>query len=462
MIFTQYYLDCLSQASYLIGDASTGRAVLVDPRRDVAEYVRDASDAGLTIDLVIETHFHADFLSGHLEMAAATGAEIAFSSVAETEFDSRKLAHQERIDLGDVQLEIRHTPGHTPESISIVVWEHREDETPYGVLAGDTLFVGDVGRPDLLSSIGHSEDDLAAQLYDSVHNQLLTLPDSTRLYPGHGAGSACGKNLSSETSSTIGQQRVSNYALLANSRDAFISLVTEGQLPAPNYFAHDALLNRQDRALLDEVAAPPALTLDMVLGLVDSGAVLLDSRSADAFAVSHLDGSINIGLAGRFAEFAGGVLPLDRDIVLVADAGTELEAKNRLARIGLDRVVGFVASLDEVLGADSDHVRSASRLTVAEFMENQDAPLQLVDIRNPGETSLGTIPTAARIPLGQLPVRLSDLDPSAPTVVFCAGGYRSSVAASILRSADFENVGDIVGGYAAWIDAQQDAGDRAS
>jgi hydroxyacylglutathione hydrolase len=215
MIFTQYYLDCLSQASYLIGDETTGRAVVVDPRRDIDEYVRDATAAGLEIELVLETHFHADFLSGHLELAAATGAEIGFSSVAETEFPSRKLSDGERISLGDVQLEIRHTPGHTPESISIVVWEHADDEVPYGVLTGDALFIGDVGRPDLLASLGYTRDELADKLYDSLHQQLLTLPDATRVYPAHGAGSACGKNLSTETWSTIGDQRVNNYALVA-------------------------------------------------------------------------------------------------------------------------------------------------------------------------------------------------------------------------------------------------------
>jgi hydroxyacylglutathione hydrolase len=252
MKFTQYYLDCLSQASYLIGDETTGRAVVVDPRRDIDEYVADATAAGLTIEMVIETHFHADFLSGHLELAAATGAEIAYSSVAETEFPSRKLADGEQISLGDVRLEIRHTPGHTPESISIVVWEHADDEVPYGVLTGDALFIGDVGRPDLLASLGYTRDELAHQLYDSLHTQLLTLPDATRVYPAHGAGSACGKNLSTETWSTIGDQRVENYALLAPDRETFVDLVTEGQPPAPSYFVYDAVLNRQDRPLLDE------------------------------------------------------------------------------------------------------------------------------------------------------------------------------------------------------------------
>jgi hydroxyacylglutathione hydrolase len=265
VIFEQHYLDCLSQASYFIGDETTGRAVVVDPRRDIAPYLETAEAHGMRIELVLETHFHADFLSGHLELAAATGAAIGYGSVADTEFESRKLAHGERITLGEVVLEIRHTPGHTPESISVVVYEHADDEVPYGVLTGDTMFVGDVGRPDLLSSKGISSEEMAAQLYDSIHQQLLTLPDEARVFPAHGAGSACGKNLSTETTSTIGEQRVTNQALAAPSRDDFVRVVTDGQTAPPAYFAFDATRNRQVHAILDETAPPPALELDEVV-----------------------------------------------------------------------------------------------------------------------------------------------------------------------------------------------------
>jgi glyoxylase-like metal-dependent hydrolase (beta-lactamase superfamily II)/rhodanese-related sulfurtransferase len=452
--FVQYYLDCLSQASYLVGDETTGRAVVVDPRRDIDEYVRDAAEHGLTIELVIETHFHADFLSGHLELAAATGAEIGFSSVAETEFPSRKLADGERISLGEVELEIRHTPGHTPESISVVVWEHAGDEVPYGVLTGDALFIGDVGRPDLLASLGHTRDELAELLYDSLHRKLLTLPDDTRVFPAHGAGSACGKNLSTETWSTIGAQRTENYALLAPDRQTFIDLVTEGQPPAPSYFVYDAVLNRKDRPLLDENAPLRPLTLDEVDGLVAAGAVVLDGRSPEEFARGHLIGSINVGLAGRYAEFAGSVVPSDVDIVLVVDPGFEIEARNRLGRIGFDRVVGHLAEPLAVMASVPDRTQRASRLTVGEF-EHRRAEvdgLQVVDIRNPGEVSLGTVPGATPIPVGQLPGRLAELDPTRPTVVYCAGGYRSSVAASLLRTHGFHDVSDLVGGFGAWAE----------
>ena len=455
MKFTQYYLDCLSQASYLIGDETTGRAVVVDPRRDIDEYVRDAADAGLTIELIIETHFHADFLSGHLELAAATGGEIGFSSVAETEFPSRKLADGERISLGEVTLEIRHTPGHTPESISVVVWEKPDDEVPYGVLTGDTLFIGDVGRPDLLSSIGFTRDELADKLYDSLHTKLLTLPDATRVFPAHGAGSACGKNLSTETSSTMGEQRASNYALLAPDKATFIELVTEGQPPAPDYFVYDAVLNRKERELLDETEMPTALTLAQLDEHVAGGALVVDGRTPEEFALGHLIGSVNVGLNGRYAEFAGSVVPSDVDIVLVVDSGDELEAKNRLARIGFDRVVGFLEDPLAVMAANPDRVRQASRLTARQLDERRnDVPgLQLVDVRNPGEVALGTIEGSATIPVGQLPNRHGELDPAAPTVVFCAGGYRSSVAASLLREAGFSDVSDLIGGYGAWTEA---------
>lgn len=454
MKFVQYYLDCLSQASYLIGDETTGRAVVVDPRRDVDEYVRDAEAAGLSIELILETHFHADFLSGHLELAAATGAEIGFSSVASPEFAARALQHGERISLGEIELEIRHTPGHTPESISIVVYEHAGDTRPHSVLTGDTLFIGDVGRPDLLSSVGITREELADQLYDSLHNQLMTLPDSTRVFPAHGAGSACGKNLSTETSSTMGEQRETNYALLAPSREAFISLVTEGQPPAPAYFSYDAGLNKADRALLDEHAVPRALSLSELDELVAGGAVLLDGRSPDEFARGHLRGAVNVGVEGRFAEYVGSVIGSDVDVILVVDEGLETDAKNRLARIGFDRVVGYLPRPVEVMAADPDRVERASRLTAHDYATVSATPrdVQLVDVRNPGEYRLGSIDGAASIPVSQLNERLGELDPSAPTVVFCAGGYRSSIAASLLRTAGFDDVSDIIGGYGAWTE----------
>jgi len=459
MIFDQYYLDCLSHASYLIADETTGRAVVVDPQRDISEYLADAEAKGLTIEFVLETHFHADFLSGHLELAEATGAQIGYSSVAETEFDIRPLADGERISLGEVVLEIRHTPGHTPESMSIVVWEHADDETPYGVLTGDTLFIGDVGRPDLLASVGFTRDELATKLYDSLQDKLLTLPDSTRVFPAHGAGSACGKNLSTELTSTIGAQRQENYALLAPDRETFVDLVTEGQAPAPGYFIHDATMNKKQRALMDEATLPRAMGWDEVEEALAAGALLVDGRDPVEFARGHLRRAVNVGLEGRYAEFAGSVVPVDADIVLFVEPGAELEAKNRLGRIGFDRVLGYVDRPFQVLLEHQDQAQVASRLTPVD-VEDRRADLddlQVVDVRNPGEHALGSLPEAVNIPVGQLPGRLDELDPNRPTVVYCAGGYRSSVAASLLRANGFDDVSDIVGGYGAWTDVVQPA-----
>lgn len=462
MKFTQYYLDCLSHASYLIADEKTGRAVVVDPQRDVAGYLADARESGYTIELVIETHFHADFLSGHLELAKATGAKIVYSAVAETEFDSMGVADGERYSLGDVTLEFRHTPGHTPESISIVVYEHADDEVPYGVLTGDALFIGDVGRPDLLASIGFTREELAEKLYDSLHDKLMTLPDATRVYPAHGAGSACGKNLSTDLWSTIGEQKETNYALRAPDKDTFMALVTEGQPPAPSYFVYDAILNRKDRELLDETQMPPAMTYEQVRRAMDAGAILVDGRGPEEFATGHLRGAINIGLAGRYAEFAGSVVPTDADIVLFTEPGEELEARNRLARIGFDRVIGYVDRPFEVMVDNPGDVQMASRLTARAFDQRTAdlADLQVVDVRNPGEVAAGTIPDAITIPVGQLPARLGELDRARPTVVYCAGGYRSSVAASLLRANGFSDVSDILGGFgswAAWCESRQNA-----
>ena len=457
MIFEQHYLDCLSQASYLIGDETTGRAVVVDPRRDVSAYLESAAEHGLSIELVIETHFHADFLSGHLELAAATGAAIAYGASAQTEFESRKLADGERISLGEVTLEVRHTPGHTPESISVVVYEHPDDETPYGVLTGDALFIGDVGRPDLLSAKGTTSDVLAGQLYDSLHGKLLTLPDATRVYPAHGAGSSCGKNLSTDTWSTIGEQRTSNYALAPMSKDQFVAAVTDGQSAPPAYFSFDAEKNRALHEIFDETVPPTALSLSEVLQHQRDGAIVLDTRDPNEFAVGHLAGSVNVGLSGRYAEYAGGVIQPGATIVLVTEPGTELEARNRLARIGFDSVVGYLEDPIRALQAHAEAVVRSSRVAVAQLVDAIATveDLQVVDVRQPGETADGVIAGAVLVPLTQLNEKLASLDASRPTVVYCAGGFRSSIAASRMAAVGFEDVSDLLGGYGAWLSAHE-------
>jgi glyoxylase-like metal-dependent hydrolase (beta-lactamase superfamily II)/rhodanese-related sulfurtransferase len=456
VIFTQHYLACLSHASYVVGDETTGRAVVVDPRRDVGVYLEEAAAHGLTIERVIETHVHADFLSGHLELAALTGAVISYGAGAELEFPVELLRDDERLSLGEVTLEILATPGHTPESISIVVYEHPDDAVPYGVLTGDTLFVGDVGRPDLLASAGTdlTADALARRLYHSLHDGLLRLPDETRVFPAHGAGSSCGKQLSSETSSTLGVQRATNYALQDMSEDEFVAAVTEGQPARPQYFVFDAQRNRELRPLLDE-GPPPVLDVDEVLRRREAGAVLLDGREPSDFAAGHLRGAINIGLQGRFAEWAGDVLSPDREIVLTGDPALALEARVRLGRVGYDRVVGQLEDPAQVFAARPELVEGSSRLTADQLVEllGAEPDLQLVDLRSPGESVGGSLPGARRIPLPALTESFGQLDRQRPVVVFCASGYRSQVAASVLLDAGFGDVSDLVGGYASWVKA---------
>ena len=454
MIFEQFYLECLSHASYLVGDTSTGTAVVVDPQRDIQQYLDRSQELGLTIAYVLETHFHADFLSGHLELANATGATICFGAEARPQFPARLLQDNEQLVLGEVVIEARLTPGHTPESTSYVVYEHAGDAVPYGVLTGDTLFIGDVGRPDLLVSVGKTADELAHLLFASIQNKLLTLPDPTRVYPAHGAGSACGKNLSTETMSTMGEQRRDNYALQYTDANAFVAAVTEGQPEAPGYFVYDAILNQKDRDTLDEHQEPVELSVTQLIDKRDAGVQIIDTRESQYFAAGHLNGSVNVGLAGRYAEDAGSVINPDEDIVIITDAGLALEAKVRLARIGYDRVVGHFLA-DNLADVPSE-VGRASRLTASEFLDRQSliSHLQIIDVRGDGEFAINHLPQAINIPVSQLRKRLSEISPKTPTVVYCAGGYRSSIAASVLRANGFTDVSDVLGGFEAILLAQ--------
>jgi hydroxyacylglutathione hydrolase len=451
LLFKQYYLDCLSQASYLIGDRGTGRAVVVDPRRDVGEYLADAEAAGLVLERVLETHVHADFLSGHLELAKRTGARIGYASSAQVEFDVDLLDDGQRISLGEVELEILHTPGHTPESMCVVIRASATDAVPFGVLTGDTLFIGDVGRPDLLAANGWSAEELAAALFRSTREKLLNLPDQTRVFPAHGAGSACGKNLSSETSSTIGEQRRTNYALAPMSESEFVAVVREGQPSVPRYFAHASDLNRRQRAVLDEDAPVEALDFGQVTA-AGPDVVVLDVRDPAEFADGHVRGAINVGLDGRFAERAGEVIDAATPIVLVVPPGREVEARNRLARIGFDGVLGYLAGgIDAVGDTGLDRAR---RLTATEFAGEASAS-QVVDLRGPGETAVtGMVAGAILIPLPELAARIGELSATRPVRLYCAGGYRSSIAASTLRAHGFPDVADLDGGFSAWLEAR--------
>ncbi|MFB8773946.1 MBL fold metallo-hydrolase [Streptomyces broussonetiae] len=453
MFFAQYYLDCLSQASYMIADETTGRAVVVDPRRDVTDHVTDAATHGLTIEAVVNTHFHADFLAGHLELADRTGAWIGYGQRAEAEYPIRKLTDGERISLGDVTLEILETPGHTPESISVLVYEHRDDTVPYGVLTGDALFIGDVGRPDLLASIGVTAEELGTMLYDTVHNKLMALPDPVRVFPAHGAGSACGKNLSTQRQSTIGEQRATNYACRPMSRDRFVELVTAGQPSAPAYFVYDAILNRKEHGLYDAAAAPRPLPVEEFMERRAAGAVVLDARSPQDFAPGHLRGSVNVPADGRFAEQSGMVVSPDEEVVVIAPQDREEEVVTRLARIGFDKVGGCLREPEGAFPALAEEMTRASRLTVDELrglLDGAEPPLVL-DVRDCVEREEGFIEGSLHIPPAELSRRIDEIPADRPLVVHCAGGHRSSIAASLLRHKGRADVSDLLGGYGAWL-----------
>ncbi|MEV6345437.1 rhodanese-like domain-containing protein [Actinoplanes sp. NPDC051851] len=448
MLFTQYYLDCLSQASYLIADEGTGRAVLVDPRRDIGEYLADAQTHGLRIEGVINTHFHADFLAGHLEVAAATGAWIGYGHRASTEYPIRRLTDGARISLGDVTLQIMETPGHTPESISVLVHEHAADTVPYGVLTGDALFIGDVGRPDLLASTGTTADELGRMLHDSVQRRLMGLPDEVRVFPAHGAGSACGRNLSPDRQSTIGEQRRTNYACAPMPVDRFLALVTAGQPAAPGYFAFDADLNRRTRDLFDHTTPPRALPVDAFTAARAAGAIVIDARDPHEFAAGHLRGALNIPADGRFAETAGTVARPDDTLLVVGQP----EVVTRLARIGFDRVLGYLDDPDATLPRMAADLTPAVRRTATELRAALDdaRPPLILDVRGAAERERGAIPGSVHIPLAELPRRTAEIPTDSPVVVHCAGGYRSSVAASLLRATGHPDTTDLLGGYTAW------------
>jgi hydroxyacylglutathione hydrolase len=451
----QYYLGCLSHASYLITDEKSKTAAVIDPQRDIEQYLADAAAGGYQIKHVFLTHFHADFLAGHIELRNRTQARIYLGRRAEAEFDFVKVKDGDRIEFGDVRLEILETPGHTPEGISILVFNLNKDPAkPYAVLTGDTLFIGDVGRPDLLASIGVTADELADMLYDSITNKLVKLPDETLVYPAHGAGSMCGKSLSKETVSTIGEQKKFNYALQTMRRDEFKQLVTSELPEAPAYFVHDAIRNRQERPSLDRTLEKSlaALTLDDVLRLHNQGAQLLDVREAVDFEGAHLAGAVNIGLQGKYATWCGTMLEHETPIVVIAEPGGEEEAVVRLGRIGFDNVAGYLQGGMEALRDRPELVHGIERITavaLAEQLGGGRRPV-IVDVRSDKEWSAGHIAGSRNVPLNHLRERLGEIPLDKTVVVHCEGGYRSAIAASVLAQAGRTNIFDLVGGFKAW------------
>ena len=453
MIFKQVYLGCLSQASYLIGDEHTRTAVVVDPRRDVDVYLDLAAGHGLVIRHVILTHFHADFVAGHLELRDRAGATIHLGVQAQAEYDFHPLADGARLEFGNVRLQILETPGHTSESICILVYDLVESRSkPHAVLTGDTLFIGDVGRPDLLASRGLSAEKLAGMLYDSLRGKLVTLPRNTLLYPGHGAGSACGKNLSPDTVSTVGAQVARNAALRPMTRSEFVRFLIADQPEAPPYFAYDADLNQRERPTLEAQLAVELkpLALGALLLAQRAGAQILDTREPAEFAAGHLPDSLHIGLGGRFASWAGTLLPTGRPIVLVATPGREREAVIRLGRVGLDRVLGYLDGGIASVRNGARLVRHPAWITSDELRERLAlGPVSLVDVRAESEWRQDGIPGSVNIPLQHLRERASEL-PAGPVVVYCGTGERSSTAASLLELAGRLNVVDLIGGVTAW------------
>jgi hydroxyacylglutathione hydrolase len=455
VILKQFYLPCLAHASYLIGDEITGTAAVVDPQRDVDRYLAFAAEHGLQIKHVFLTHLHADFVAGHLELRDRLGATIYLGAKAQAEYRFTPLSDGSVIEFGRVRLRALETPGHTPESISIIVFDlDRSESEPYAVLTGDTLFIGDVGRPDLRAALGWSATDLGALLFDSLQSKLLPLPDASLVYPAHGAGSLCGKAISKETVSTIGEQRRLNYALQPMSKQAFIELVTADQPEAPPYFVYDAVLNSKERPTLDEALARELkpLELDRVLELQTGGAQILDTREPEEFAAAHLAGSINIGLSGQFATWVGTVLSREKPIVIIANPSRESESALRLGRIGFDNVVGFLNDGMRSLDLRPDLTVTTERLSApfsAQLMSSSEPP-QLIDVRTPREHDQRSIDGSLSIPLNHLSERMPELSKNRPLLVYCAGGYRSSIAASLLQQKGFDRVTEIAGGMAAW------------
>lgn len=455
MLLKQYYLGCLAHASYLVADEQSKEAAIVDPQRDIEQYLKDAAESGYSIKYVILTHFHADFLAGHIELRNRVGARIVMGAQAKAEFDFLSVTDGYTIDMGKVRLKFLETPGHTPEGISVLVYDlNKSENKPEAVLTGDTLFIGDVGRPDLLASIGVTADELAEMLYKSVQ-RLRELPEETLVYPAHGAGSLCGKGLSKETVSTIGEQKKFNYALQPMGLAEFKAMVTADQPAAPEYFVYDAIKNRQERADLEATMQKSlrGLSVDEVLAMQLKGAQVIDVREAPDYEGAHLVGSLNVGLKGKYATWCGTILSHDEPLIVVAEGGEEEEAVMRLGRIGFDNVAGYLKDGMAALNDRPELVHKIDRVTAPALhdMLNHSNPPMVLDVRAEKEWLGGHIQGSINIPLPQLAARLDEVPANAPVVVHCEGGYRSAIACSILAQAGRKNMSDMVGGFKAWI-----------
>ncbi|MGB7191579.1 MAG: rhodanese-like domain-containing protein [Acidobacteriaceae bacterium] len=449
----QFYLGCLAHASYMIG--SEGVAAVIDPQRDVDIYVETAARNGWKIEHILETHVHADFVSGHHELAERTGARMYLGAGSGAQFPHVAVEDGDEIQFGQCRLRFLHTPGHTLESVCILMEDRSDPARPRSLFTGDTLFVGDVGRPDL--SATHTSQQLAAILYESLQEKVLTLPDDTLVYPAHGAGSLCGRQMGSENSSTIGKERRTNYALHARGKEDFVRLMTDNLPAAPGYFAQDAELNRRGADALSQMPALAPLNAQQVLGLQQEGAVVVDTRPGVQFAAAHVPGSIHIALSGQYASWAARILGLNNRLILVGEDPDHVrESQLRLARVGMENFAGYLE--DGVAGwirggFELDSIPQITAPDLAELREQDPDGVAVLDVREPSEREGGAIEGSISIPLGQLNARMAELDNTKLLVTHCKGGYRSAIATSLLRRGGFRNIANLMGGFDAWNNA---------
>jgi glyoxylase-like metal-dependent hydrolase (beta-lactamase superfamily II)/rhodanese-related sulfurtransferase len=451
MIIEQIYTGCLAEAAYYI--EHNGEAAIVDPLREVAPYLRRAEKSGARIKYIFETHFHADFVSGHVDLAEKSGAEIVYGPTAKTSFKSHIASDGAQLHVGGLTITVLHTPGHTPESATYLLSD--EQGKPYCIFTGDTLFIGDVGRPDLAQQGTMTMEDMAGTLYDSLQNKILTLPDEVLVYPAHGAGSACGKNMSKETFDTLGNQRKVNYALAASSKAQFVAEVISGLLPPPQYFAKNAAMNRLGYERFDAVyekGLNPLTPAEFEAMANQTGALVLDTRDPQQFAKGFVPSSINIGLNGQFAPWVGALITdLKQPLLLVTEDDKIEEAITRLSRVGYDNTIGYLQggfAAWKADGRETDEVVSISAVAF-EAAVSADPEVHVLDVRKPGEYESEHLEVTLTRPLDYINEWTTSLDPNETYYIHCAGGYRSMIAASILKARGFERVIDIAGGYGA-------------
>jgi glyoxylase-like metal-dependent hydrolase (beta-lactamase superfamily II)/rhodanese-related sulfurtransferase len=447
MYFEQFYLGCLAHASYLFG--SDGQAAVVDPQRDVDIYIEAAEKNGLKIRYIFETHLHADFVSGHKELAERTGADIYIGKAAQAGFPHIEIEDGSQVHVGRLCVNVLATPGHTLESLCLLLTDEEESQQPWAVLTGDTLFIGDVGRPDL--SKQYTPQQLAGMMYDSLHQKLMTLPNEVLVYPAHGAGSLCGRNMRAERSSTIGTERLTNYALQIKDRDEFVRQMTSNLPARPDYFLEDAAINRSGAAPLNELPELRAISAAELKQMLERGELALDVRPPEQFAEAHVPGSINIALSGQFASWAGAILGLSAKPVLIADTADQIsEARVRLARVGIEQLTGYLDGGVDAWKRAGFATAAVPQLTVQELKSSIGRPgLHVLDVRRQGEWEAGHVEEADWYPLDRFKAALPELDKTGTTAVHCKGGYRSMIAASLLQRAGY-NVINVIGGFDAW------------